>query len=245
MHSNEISIQLYTVREALAHDFEATIKRIASLGYTNIEPYDFVRQTEQFNHARNTHNLSIPTAHQDLLGSDLAPSLKAAQQLGIKTLIHPYEPPSRWTSPTDARSIAHELNKVSAEAVAGGVSIGYHNHWYEFQEADGTTLYDHFVDALDPRVELQIDTYWLELGKHSSVANIDKYRERITSLHLKDGPISMNDGEHVALGQGIMPIEPILDRSRGTLRVVELDGFAGEDIFDPIHDSFQYLLNFS
>jgi sugar phosphate isomerase/epimerase len=165
--------------------------------------------------------------------------------LEVGTLVHPYEPPIRWTSRDSARQIAQELNKICEEASTYGISIAYHNHWYEFQEADGVTLYEHFVGALDPRIELQIDTYWVEVGGNSSTTIINKYRDRITSLHLKDGPISMDDSKYVALGRGVMPIGPILDMSRGTLRVVELDGFTGPDVFDPVQDSLLHLRNFS
>ena len=36
------SIQLYTVRKALEEDLAGTIQRLADIGFTQVEPYNFV-----------------------------------------------------------------------------------------------------------------------------------------------------------------------------------------------------------
>ena len=35
---SELSVQLYTVREALAQDFDGTLGKLASFGFTQVEP---------------------------------------------------------------------------------------------------------------------------------------------------------------------------------------------------------------
>ena len=36
------SIQLYTLRNALQEDLPGTIRKVAELGFTQVEPYNFV-----------------------------------------------------------------------------------------------------------------------------------------------------------------------------------------------------------
>ena len=36
-----IALQLYTVRDALAQDFEGTVRRVAEIGYAGVEPAGF------------------------------------------------------------------------------------------------------------------------------------------------------------------------------------------------------------
>ena len=36
------SIQLYTLRNAIQEDLPGTIKKVAAIGYTQVEPYNFV-----------------------------------------------------------------------------------------------------------------------------------------------------------------------------------------------------------
>jgi hypothetical protein len=35
------SLQLYTLRDALAEDLPGTIRKVADIGFTQVEPYDF------------------------------------------------------------------------------------------------------------------------------------------------------------------------------------------------------------
>ena len=36
---NPVAVQLYSLREALAHDFESTIRSVADIGYAGVEPF--------------------------------------------------------------------------------------------------------------------------------------------------------------------------------------------------------------
>jgi sugar phosphate isomerase/epimerase len=68
-----------------------------------------------------------------------------------------------------------------------------------------------------------------------------RYADRVVSIHLKDGPINLDDNQHVAVGFGQMPIPEIVQAARQAIHVVELDGYSGTDIFDPLRDSVTYL----
>src|SRR5580765_8350602 len=66
-----VGIQLYTVKDELAKDFDGTLGKVAALGYKEVEAAGFYsRSAAQFRKSIEGAGLSIPSAHyslQDLL----------------------------------------------------------------------------------------------------------------------------------------------------------------------------------
>ena len=46
-----LSVQLYTVRDALSADLPGTLQRIASIGYTNVEAFGYVENADELRDA--------------------------------------------------------------------------------------------------------------------------------------------------------------------------------------------------
>ena len=44
---SELSVQLYTVREALAQDFDGTLGKIAGFGFTQVEPFALLKFADE------------------------------------------------------------------------------------------------------------------------------------------------------------------------------------------------------
>ena len=68
--SSQVSVQLYTVREALAEDVAGTVSRLAELGFTSVEPFGPLALSDELAAALAEHHISAPTMHQGFLGSD-------------------------------------------------------------------------------------------------------------------------------------------------------------------------------
>lgn len=235
------SLQLYTLRNHLDEDLDGTLKRVAGFGYTQVEPYRIVPETEALGAALREHGLSAPTTHAPLLGENQAEIFAAAGQLGIGTVILPATPESEWTSAAGVEAIAAALNQAANAAAEHGLRVGYHNHWWEFAQIDGRTAIEHFADRLNPEVVLEIDTYWAAVAGVDPVAIIGALGPRVQYLHLKDGPITSDAADQVALGQGSMPVPDILAAAEHlTLGVVELDDHRG-DMFTAVEQSLRYL----
>jgi hypothetical protein len=63
-------------------------------------------------------------------------------------------------------------------------------------------------------VVLELDTYWAAAGGVDPLSLFEKYGDRITHLHVKDGPVEGGHGViNVVLGTGAMDIPPILEAS--------------------------------
>ncbi|WP_412148380.1 sugar phosphate isomerase/epimerase family protein [Curtobacterium flaccumfaciens] len=239
-----LSVQLYTVRDALSADLPGTLQRIADIGYTNVEAFGFVDNADELAAALRDAGLAAPSGHARLLDAgeqDLERIFHASTTLGFGTLIDPHIDESRWTTREDVEAIARELSALAPRAADHGLVLGYHNHAFEFSNRiDGVSAYEVFADALSDDVVLELDTYWVQVGGDDPVAVIGKYGDKVRFLHVKDGDGSHDDKQQVAVGNGIMPIREIIAAAPDALHVVELDDHEG-DVFQAVADSYTFL----
>jgi sugar phosphate isomerase/epimerase len=238
---DNLSLQLYTVRGKLEEDFDATLARIAEIGYTKVEPFGLVGLAAKLAEALPKYGLSAPTTHASLLREDNGPIFEAALQLGIGTVIDPYVDPSRWQSADDIKATAEGLNKAAVEAASHGLTVGYHNHQFELESViDGVHGLEILAANLSPEVILEVDTYWAAVGGADVPALLGRLGDRVKALHVKDGDGTLDNKAQVAVGDGTIAVLDILAAAPTALRVVELDDFTGE-IFDAVAGSFTYL----
>lgn len=241
MSNTQLSVQLYTVRDALAADLPGTLKRVAEIGYTNVELFGFVDLADQYSEHLLAAGLSAPSAHARLIGQDTASIFAAAKKIGVSTVIDPHIDREMWEERGDIEKQAALLNEVALTGADHGLTIGYHNHWWESENRfDGTTALEIFADSLDPAVVLEVDTYWIEVGGVSAIELLGRLGDRVRLIHVKDGAVTQDDQDQTAVGSGTLNIPGILAAAPSARPVVELDGFNG-DVFDALRDSFAYL----
>jgi sugar phosphate isomerase/epimerase len=235
------SVQLYTVRDAIAAGLPDALERIAGLGFTTVELYGFVDKAAEYAELLQRLGLVAPTAHAHLVGENLEPIFEAAKLLGIDTVIEPAIEATRWTSEQDVAASAASINRIAEKAAEHGLSVGYHNHWWELESIlDGTTALELFESQLDDAVVLEVDTYWAEVGGVSAVDLLERLGSRVRAIHVKDGDISRDNKKQLPVGIGLMPVLDILAAAPGALRVIELDDFDG-DVFDALEASVAFL----
>ncbi|MFF2050142.1 sugar phosphate isomerase/epimerase family protein [Leifsonia sp. NPDC058194] len=234
-------MQLYTVRELLTEDTVGTLRRIADIGFTQVEPFAFLSFGDALRDGLAEAGLTAPTTHQGFIGADLDEVFGAARDLGIQTVIDPYVAPERWQTAADVAAIAEQLNEAAEVAARYGVRAGYHNHAHELESTiEGTTALQFFAGKLAPEVVLEVDTYWVTVGGHDPLTLLPALGDRVVALHIKDGPGTTETKDQVAVGAGSLPIAEIIAAAPNALRVVELDDSRG-DRFQAVADSFAFL----
>jgi sugar phosphate isomerase/epimerase len=240
MSHQDLSVQLYTVRNALAEDFDGTLAQIAGFGYTQVEPFQFVNFLDGLRNL-GKHGLSAPTTHVGLLSGDQDAIFAAAKELGIETVIDPHVPAERWQSEEDIKQIAAELSAAAEKAAGYGLKVGYHNHAFELESViGGKHGLEILADNLAPEVGLEVDTYWAYAGGADVPALLRRLGDRVFALHVKDGDGSTDTKKQVAVGSGSLPVWNFLDAAPDALRVVELDDSSG-DLLEAVRDSRAYL----
>ncbi|MDT0266537.1 sugar phosphate isomerase/epimerase [Streptomyces sp. DSM 44915] len=198
---DRISIQLYTVRDALNGDpgFDASLRHIAGLGYPRVEQAlgFFGRTADELRSFYRSLGIRATSSHNDISADDAALETKLAdaRALGQSYLNVPYlasEVADDW------RRWAERMNHEAALARRYGLRYGYHNHAHEFTTdlGGGLTPWDILTRELDPRlVHLEIDIYWAVTGGIETGAAdpegfaVDVIRsapQRVLQYHVKD-----------------------------------------------------------
>jgi sugar phosphate isomerase/epimerase len=173
---------------------------------------------------------------------DQRPAFEAAVRLGIGLVIDPHVDRTLWTTADDIAVTADKLNAAARRAAEFGLTVGYHNHHFELENRiDGRPALEVLVDALDPAVVLEVDTYWAHAGGVDPVELLQRLGRRVVAIHIKDGDGTLDPQAQVAVGSGSLPIQAIIDAvPELAIGVVELDDFDG-DVFDAVEDSYRFL----
>ncbi|QRP43557.1 sugar phosphate isomerase/epimerase [Amycolatopsis sp. FDAARGOS 1241] len=237
----KLSVQLYSVRDAFAADPADTLRRLAAIGFTQVEPYGVVENVAALSSGLQAFGLTAPTAHAKLIGEDQHAVFAAAKQLGIAVVIDPLVKPEQWQDPADIAATATALNAAAKVAQEHDVRVGYHNHWWELESrVDGRSALEVLAEQLDPAIALEVDAYWATAGGENAPELLRRLGQRVHAIHVKDGALATDASGQVPAGQGSVPLPEVLAAAPQALRVVEFDRYDG-DIFDGIAASFAYL----
>ena len=214
-HLNRIGLELYSVRNAMRKDPEATLAAVRAIGYTDVELLwsfnNFGRTPAQVRTSLDHEGLRAPSAHiaPESLLKDWDRSLDTAKLLGHSYLIVPSLPSDAQHNLEPRRQWAERFNVAGAAARKAGVWLAFHNEPEDGRSIDGKVAYDFFVDLLDPAaVRLQLDVGNMLLGGGDPMHYLQKYRDRIVSFHIKD--VVADHKSDTELGAGTFDIRRFL-----------------------------------
>lgn len=173
-------IELYTVRSDIAQDAPSALKKIAAIGYKEVEPAGFgsLKTAAEFRKALDDNGLKCPSAHLEFDLDHLQKTFDDANALGCTyatcsvpgMMIMPAPPASGDQSlasrqaaserhlqqilapltPDEFKKLAEVLNTVGAAAKKAGLTYASHNHTMEFAPMDGKPGYDYLLQHTDP-----------------------------------------------------------------------------------------------
>lgn len=188
MKQFKVGIQLYSVKEAMAKDFEGTLAAIKDMGYEYVEFAGYYGRTaEQIKETLDRLGLKCISVHQGIEFFDEKPD-EAAEFLktfGVKYVVLPWYPKDRLAgSPDWDASVAH-MNRVSDVLKKHGMVLGYHNHEFEFETLDGKYLHDYLFEAVADMVP-ELDTCWVHYAGINPADKIREFSGKVEIIHLKD-----------------------------------------------------------
>ena len=208
-----LGAQLYTVRALFEADPRATLKAVADIGIKDCETAGlFDHAATDIRAMMDEFGLQSRSAHVRLpqLRDGLEKDLETASILGQDRLYLGWIAEEERTL-DGYRALADLLNQRGEEAKAQGVSLGYHNHEFEFLEEAGTNGYDILLDRTDPDlVTFEIDFFWTAEAGVDPVALFEKAPGRFTSCHIKDRD---KDGNMVPVGDGVIDFAGLLSHA--------------------------------
>ncbi len=112
------------------------------------------------------------------------------------------------------RPFAPVLNDLAAALAEVGIGLAYHNHEMECVPGpDGSSALDWLLETC-PLLTLELDVGWAKFADADPVALMEKYRDRLHLLHLKDVTADAcpanRDTCCTAVGEGSIPLAAIL-----------------------------------
>ena len=242
-------LQIYSVRSLLKEDFEGTVKKVAEVGYLNIEGYGlgtngmFLGSITPAHYARviRDQGMELIATHCSYTAADKAgPMIEAAAETGMEYMIVPGIPKNLRETIDQWKEIAENLNRLGELCNKSGLKFGYHNHAFEFEKIDGLIPQEVLIESTDAAlVCFEADLFWVTKGGYDPLELIRKYPGRIRLLHVKDGN---EEFEETTTGEGIIDFESIVKAGRKD--AVEYYFIEDERLEDPIQhitDDFNFI----
>jgi len=232
---DEISIQMYTLRDAMTTPagVDLVLTRLAQYGYEKIELAGLYGRTPSAMRARlDGLGIRASSSHDGISADSAAlrAKLEGALILGQKYVNVPY---LNSNSLSDWQLWADQMNAEAAVAKRYGLRYGYHNHAHEFtiDLGGGLTPWEVLTSRLDKRlVHLEVDLYWAYTGGVNTGAAdpnrfaIDVIREApqtVRQFHVKDRDAAT--GDMCDLGTGVVDFPRIFRSHAVEEYIVEND----------------------
>ena len=215
-HGIPIGIQLYTLGPDAAKDLDGTLKAVKDIGYGSVELAGFLGRTpEQMRASLDKAGLVCTSAHvqgrggADSFSGDLGKLGAGLKTIGVKTAVmpSPYIPDRLEQRPASGEDVgawlrrvlgsltaddwkmnADFLNKAGAGLKGSGITVGYHNHNFEFApQAGGKTGLQILLENTDPKlVTFEIDVGWVAAAGADPLSVIKQHKGRFSLMHVKD-----------------------------------------------------------
>lgn len=217
------------------------IEDIASLGYKGIqmranvirdfqapELRDLLQQHRLTMVALSSGDVHVEPARE---AQDLALHTSNAKFLrevgGLYLQLIDQEPKSQAITAADYKQLGRLLTEIGKRTAEMGITVGYHNHMNSLSERPEGL--DRVLDAVDPRyVKLELDIAHYQAGGGEPAKAIEKYRDRLLFLHIKDlGEPSANLEDpkraenFLELGRGKVDLPAVF----GALRKIKFRGW--------------------
>jgi len=210
-----IGVQLYSVRDACAKDFDGTLKEIAALGFEGVEfagYHKYAGKASDLKKKLDELGLKAAGTHigaDSFVGDALKKTIEFHKTIGCSLLICPGD--GRFTSAEKSKELADLFNKAAEALKPEGLYTGYHNHTHEFGKAEGDkTWWDLFAERTTKDVVMQIDFGHAIYAGVDCVALVKKAPGRVKSTHIKGRLPKGATGKKPFVGQDTADWKPIL-----------------------------------
>ena len=203
-------IQMYSLRDAVAADYQKALQTVAAQGYKMAELFGgMLPDAKTIRLWADQAGLKISGTHTGapaLTEENISQTIQDHHTLGCSLLIIPGHDLSTREKLDDFIALVNAAQPKLEEA---GITLAYHNHSHEFvPNQDGQIIYDELVCRTS--LKLELDTYWAYNAGKDPLQMMDELKDRLVAIHLKDGFMG---GEGMPLGQGTAPVKAVRQKA--------------------------------
>lgn len=196
-----IALQLYSVRDDMAADFEGTLKKVKALGYDGVEFAGLFGKTAAEVKAMCAEiGLTPISAHVPFVDMMNDPEiLKVYKEIGCEFVVIPYLTEEYRPGQPKFQEVIEGAKFLAGKCAELGLKLCYHNHDFEFVKVGDEYAID-ILYAEVPELMPQFDTCWVNVGGENPAEYVRKYKGREEILHLKDFIGSKSENMYALIG---------------------------------------------
>jgi sugar phosphate isomerase/epimerase len=248
----KIGVQMYTIREYLKtpQDINASLKRLKEMGFDMVQisglcPCDNDTLVAMFKdngiQACGTHSDWNRVADK----AELDKLIDEHKKLGCEQIGIGMKPGIFADTYEGYTDFIKKVNEICEQTVNAGLGFGYHNHELEFMKFKNECALDRLIREC-PKLEFTLDVFWVQAGGKDPCEYIDKLKNRIRIIHLKDFRVNGRQRQMAELGEGNLDWEAIISRClqyKIPYAVIEQDTDFLKDPFDSLAISRKFLVD--
>ncbi len=203
----EYGVQLYSVRDITKTDMRGALWSIASQGYSFVEFAGFFDiEAGEIAAMLAETGLRVSGTHTGIgeLTSKTEETIAYHKAIGNKNI---YIPSAPLDTQEKIDAFIADMAFLQPRFEKEGIRLGFHNHAQEFlPNADGSVSMEQL--AYRTSLDLEIDTFWAYAAGVDPVAVMNRLKNRIPVIHIKDG---FKDSKGMPLGQGTAPVKAVYE----------------------------------
>lgn len=191
-----IGFQLYTVRAEFSRDTPGTLKKLAEIGYTGVEFWDYAGTRKVYKDYEAAElkkmladcGLKCCGMHLQLKAlakENLAQTIASNRVLGSHYL-NVAMAKENMSSQKGIQELADLLNARADECKPHDMLVGYHAHPFDFEKFNGRLGWELLFSKLSPQVNMQIDCGNTLSGKADPIALLKEFPGRTRTIHIKE-----------------------------------------------------------
>jgi sugar phosphate isomerase/epimerase len=244
---NNVGVQLYSVRAEMMADPIGTLKKLAQIGYKQIESARsdkgnyYGLQPKEIKKVLGDLGMTLRSGHVHI-DEAWQQSIDAAAEAGQEYLICSTMPSEGQTVENYTR-VADTFSKAGEDCKKSNIIFGYHNHDYEFEKENGQVLYDVLLQKTDPSlVKMELDLGWVFVTGNDPLAYFEKYPGRFPLWHLKD--MDKAKKQSTEFGKGQLNIKGMLENAKKSgmkYFFVEQEEYTN-NAFESLQQDYDYLM---
>lgn len=202
----DYSIQLYSVRDAVQENMDETLKKIAEIGYKYVEPAGFFgHSADEVRAMLDKYGLKVSGTHTGwkALRDDYEGTVAYHKTIGTDMIIIPNVDASTREKLDEFIDF---INEVQPRLKKDGMRLAFHNHSREFVLTSyGECIHKELAERTN--IEFEIDTYWAFNAGVDPIAILERLKDRVHFIHVKDGMKGTGKGK--PLGHGEAPVADV------------------------------------
>lgn len=217
-----VGLELYSVRDELKKDLNATVTAVAKMGYQVVEFYSpyydwTLEQAKDVRKLLDDLGIKCPSTHNggvSISADGMQKAIELNQILGSRYII--LASPGKIADASGWKTLAERLTAAAEKLRPLGMFTGFHNHQLEWRPIaeTGQRPMDVLAAGTPKDVALQLDCGTCVEAGADPVAWIQANPGRIKSTHLKEW--DNERGYAVAFGEGDVPWKPLISAAEGT-----------------------------